>query len=100
MNLVHPCTDSLFHSASYSWLTSGWSDLGTTAVGARELLFEIQISLLSWVVRVFCSAHLTRMQQISEKPNVVQEYETGQAIPDSKIINKMEKALGVKLPRK
>eukprot|EP01122_Echinamoeba_exundans_P003226 TRINITY_DN13354_c1_g1_i1.p1 TRINITY_DN13354_c1_g1~~TRINITY_DN13354_c1_g1_i1.p1 ORF type:complete len:145 (+),score=37.03 TRINITY_DN13354_c1_g1_i1:127-561(+) len=37
--------------------------------------------------------------QISEKPNVVQEYENGSAIPDTKIILKMEKALGVKLPR-
>lgn len=36
---------------------------------------------------------------ICEKPAVVNEYESGKAIPNPQIINKLEKALGTKLPR-
>lgn len=35
--------------------------------------------------------------RISEKPNVVSEYETGRAIPNPQILAKMERVLGVKL---
>ena len=34
---------------------------------------------------------------INERPNVVNEYETGKAIPNHQILAKMEKVLGVKL---
>jgi len=37
--------------------------------------------------------------KINEKPQVVGEYESGKAIPNGQIIIKMEKVLGVKLPR-
>lgn len=37
--------------------------------------------------------------KINEKPQVVGEYESGKAIPNGQIIVKMEKVLGVKLPR-
>jgi putative transcription factor len=36
-------------------------------------------------------------QQINEKPQIIQEYESGKAIPDQKILSKMERILGVKL---
>jgi ribosome-binding protein aMBF1 (putative translation factor) len=36
---------------------------------------------------------------INEKPQVVGEYETGKAIPNPAIISKLERKLGVKLPR-
>jgi putative transcription factor len=36
---------------------------------------------------------------INEKPQVVAEYESGKAIPNGAIIVKLEKHLGVKLPR-
>lgn len=36
---------------------------------------------------------------INEKPSVVQEYESGKAVPNPQIIGKLERALGVKLPR-
>ncbi|KAJ1660551.1 multiprotein-bridging factor 1 [Dispira simplex] len=35
--------------------------------------------------------------KINEKPNVVQEYESGKAIPNQQVLTKMERALGVKL---
>ena len=36
---------------------------------------------------------------INEKPQVVAEYESGKAIPNGQIIGKLERQLGVKLPR-
>ena len=37
--------------------------------------------------------------KINEKPQIVQEYESGKAIPNPGVIVKLERALGVKLPR-
>ena len=37
--------------------------------------------------------------RISEKPNVIGEYESGRAVPNPAIVSKMERALGVHLPR-
>ncbi|KAK9674501.1 hypothetical protein RND81_12G236900 [Saponaria officinalis] len=36
-------------------------------------------------------------QVINEKPQIIQEYESGKAIPNQQIIGKLERALGVKL---
>ncbi|KAI5680572.1 hypothetical protein M9H77_01799 [Catharanthus roseus] len=36
-------------------------------------------------------------KQINERPQVVQEYENGKAVPNQAILAKMEKVLGVKL---
>ena len=36
-------------------------------------------------------------QQINEKPQTIQEYESGKAIPNNQILGKMERVLGVKL---
>ncbi|KAI7865799.1 multi protein bridging factor 1-domain-containing protein [Spinellus fusiger] len=36
-------------------------------------------------------------QLINEKPQVVNEYESGKAIPNQNILGKMERALGIKL---
>ncbi|KAF8701824.1 hypothetical protein HU200_033146 [Digitaria exilis] len=38
-------------------------------------------------------------QMINEKPQVIQEYESGKAIPNQQIIGKLERALGTKLRR-
>jgi putative transcription factor len=37
---------------------------------------------------------------INEKPQIIQEYESGKAIPNPQILNKLDKALGTHLPRK
>ncbi|KAF2583321.1 hypothetical protein F2Q68_00001812 [Brassica cretica] len=34
---------------------------------------------------------------INEKPQVIQEYESGKAIPNQQILSKLERALGAKL---
>lgn len=36
---------------------------------------------------------------IQEKASVINEYESGKAIPNNQLISKMERALGTKLPR-
>ena len=36
---------------------------------------------------------------INMKPQIVQQYEQGKAIPNGQLIGKMERALGIKLPR-
>merc|ERR1711939_1223836 len=38
-------------------------------------------------------------QQINEKGSVINEYEGGKAIPNGAIINKLNRALGVRLPK-
>lgn len=35
--------------------------------------------------------------KINEKPNVVNDYEAGRAVPNQQILAKMERALGIKL---
>lgn len=35
--------------------------------------------------------------KINEKPQIVQDYEQGKAIPNQQILGKLERALGVKL---
>ncbi|KAM2079800.1 hypothetical protein ACFX1R_027272 [Malus domestica] len=37
---------------------------------------------------------------INEKPQVIQEHESGKAIPNQQVITKLERALGAKLCRK
>ncbi|KAF5372956.1 hypothetical protein D9758_001746 [Tetrapyrgos nigripes] len=36
-------------------------------------------------------------QKVNEKPSVIQDYESGKAIPNPQILGKLERALGVKL---
>lgn len=37
------------------------------------------------------------LQLINEKPQIIQEYESGKAIPNQQILTKLERALGKKL---
>ena len=37
--------------------------------------------------------------KLNIKPVVINDYETGKAVPDNALISRMERALGVKLPR-
>jgi putative transcription factor len=36
-------------------------------------------------------------QMINEKPQIIQEYESGKAMPNQQILSKLERILGVKL---
>jgi len=37
---------------------------------------------------------------INERPQVIQQYESGDAIPNPAVLNKLDRALGIHLPRK
>ena len=39
------------------------------------------------------------LQAVNEKPNVIQEYESGKAIPNPQILQKMSRVLGVPLSK-
>jgi len=40
------------------------------------------------------------LQQINEKPSVINEYENGKAIPNPQVLSKMSRVLGVQLSGK
>ena len=40
---------------------------------------------------------LSPLQKVNEKPQVVNDYESGRAIPNQQVISKLERAVGVKL---
>ena len=42
---------------------------------------------------------ITPPQQLNMQPQVINEYESGKAIPNNAVIAKIERALGAKLPR-
>ncbi|KAL5074430.1 hypothetical protein RYX36_013414 [Vicia faba] len=49
----------------------------------------------AWTDKKLTQAQLAQI--INEKPQVIQEYESGKAIPNQQIIGKLERALGAKL---
>lgn len=60
----------------------------------KQLSREIQQARLSksWTQKELACA-------INEKPQVIQLYESGAAIPNPQILNKLDRVLGVHLPR-
>lgn len=69
-------------------------DVGTLA--------KVDKSLSIAIMQARTAKNLTQKElatAINEKPQVVAEYETGKAIPNPQIIAKLERKLGVKLPR-
>ena len=46
---------------------------------------------------VVCLSFLNKVQRLNVKASVIQEYESGKAIPNPTLISKMEKILGTKL---
>ena len=55
-----------------------WAEIGAAIKCAIQLLFFL-------------------LQRINEKPQVVNDYESGRAIPNQQVISKLERAVGVKL---
>jgi putative transcription factor len=45
-----------------------------------------------------CAAALLP-QMVNEKPQIIQEYESGKAIPNPQVLSKMSRVLGVTLKR-
>ncbi|KAH0448433.1 hypothetical protein IEQ34_022233 [Dendrobium chrysotoxum] len=58
---------------------------------------KLLVDCLSSELACLHEPSLFLFQLINEKPQVIQEYESGKAIPNQQIINKLERVLGVKL---
>ena len=81
-----------------------------TALTARALeeaddvgtLAKVDKSLSKAIMQARTAKKLTQKDlatAINEKPQVIGEYESGKAVPNPQIISKLERKLGVKLPR-
>jgi putative transcription factor len=65
-------------------------------------IVKVDKSLSKAIMQARTAKKLTQKElatAINEKPQVVAEYESGKAIPNPQIISKLERKLGVKLPR-
>lgn len=54
------------------------------------------------IAQARCAKKLTQAQlatQINEPPQTIKEYESGKAIPNPNVLNKLDRALGIHLPR-
>ena len=67
-------------------------DVGKIPTTTLELRKQIQNARIA---KKLSQAQLA--QQINEKPNVIQGYESGKAIPTTQVLQKLRKVLGVKL---
>lgn len=97
--------------ASTNKSVGGHGPMGTTAgAAARKIeeeteVFKTQKTGLAFGKALMQARTAKKMNQkdlatkINETAKVVQEYESGKAIPNPQIIAKLERALGAKLPR-
>jgi putative transcription factor len=67
-------------------------DVGKIQTTTLELRNQIQSARIA---KKLSQAQLA--QQINEKPNVIQGYESGKAIPTTQVLQKLRRVLGVKL---
>lgn len=69
-----------------------------TQAQLAQVLFSLSLLCVKLVIWPTFGTHsLCSMQLINEKPQIIQEYESGKAIPNQQIISKLERALGAKL---
>lgn len=80
------------------------SSAAAPAVNARKLDEGTEPAALDRVRQAIQKARLEKKlsqadlaKQINERPQVVQEYENGKAVPNQAVLAKMERVLGVKL---
>ncbi|MBA0809306.1 hypothetical protein Gohar_024972 [Gossypium harknessii] len=67
---------------------------------ARKKYDRVPTELKKAIMQARMDKKLTQAQlaqMINEKPQIIQEYESGKAIPNQQIIGKLERALGAKL---
>ncbi|KAG5597562.1 hypothetical protein H5410_038794 [Solanum commersonii] len=68
--------------------------------GNTSTLSKVPTELKKAIMQARQDKKLTQSQLaqlINEKPQIIQEYESGKAIPNQQIISKLERALGAKL---
>ena len=67
------------------------------------LVCRVPLELKKKIQQARLDKKLTQAQLgnlVNEKPNVIQEYESGKAIPAPQILSKLSRALGVQLSAK
>ncbi|KAH7533214.1 hypothetical protein FEM48_Zijuj04G0106300 [Ziziphus jujuba var. spinosa] len=69
-------------------------NLARAVLFVSDRLVFLDISVLKMTISCL---FVTAPRLINEKPQVIQEYECGKAIPNQQIITKLERALGAKL---
>ncbi|XP_020587864.1 multiprotein-bridging factor 1b-like [Phalaenopsis equestris] len=83
-------------ASSSTTLNTRKLDDETENLSHEKVSTELKKNLIQ--ARVDKKLNQTQLAQlINEKPQVIQEYESGKAIPNQQIINKLERVLGVKL---
>lgn len=63
---------------------------------------KVSASLKQQIVQARTAKKMTQAQlaqAVNEKPNIIQDYESGKAIPNPQILNKLSRALGVTLKK-
>jgi len=85
------------------------SSAHSSTVNARKIeesedlkLKKVDVSLSKAIQQARMAKKMTQKDlatKINEKPQIVAEYENGKAVPNGQIIVKIERELGVKLPR-
>jgi putative transcription factor len=89
-------------NASAQTTASGMSAKKLDDSNEGGTLAKVDKSLSKAIMQARTAKKITQKElatAINEKPQVVAEYESGKAIPNPAIIGKLERKLGVKLPR-
>lgn len=103
-------TEKRFGAGGNKSAHSGGGAVTGTTLSARALEEADDVGTLARVDKALSKAIMqARMAQkltqkdlataVNEKPQVIGDYEAGRAIPNPQIITKLERKLGVKLPR-
>ena len=86
------------------WPSNKWGNLLFSDSNEWQHNIKVDVSqkILSfpkmrWKICFTTTDYVMLEQMINEKPQVIQEYESGKAIPNQQIISKLERALGTKL---
>ena len=69
-------------------------------VPARRAAEKVSMDLKMRIMKARQAKGMTQKElatKMSEKPQVVNQYESGQAVPNTQVLSKMERILGVKL---
>ncbi|KAH7522991.1 hypothetical protein JRO89_XSUnG0085900 [Xanthoceras sorbifolium] len=89
-------TENLSRLGSFFGLLETYSDFTLCILEDDRVPTELKKAIMqARTDKKLTQAQLAQI--INEKPQIIQEYESGKAIPNQQILTKLERALGVKL---